>query len=607
MFSLSAAVLLTAVACSPPATPQPTTGEAISALTADQCDYFDVNGKVRICHATGSSRNPFTVLNISDNACINAHAHHVGDYVAVGDPTCHGGGCLPVGAPADPTLPCCGDLVVQNGVCTDLCAGVTCTASDACHEAGTCNPATGTCSNPSAADGTTCNDGNDCTQADVCSAGTCAGSAYTCRSPSGSDECHVGVCNGDGTCSVGNASDGTTCCGPITAGHCNDTFNGSCAAGTCSNVHACGDGAIELALGESCDDGNLVNGDGCDASCHVEPFDTTPPVKISGDLACTTATANASHKIAIDGSGTIYAAMKCGGIAELAVSTDRGHTFSDPLDLSTGLPPVGVLEVAVATGPSGVAYAGIMLNNGQVFLRTTQNRGATWGAPISIGTTVRAAGLALQSFNDDIYVGFASPGGVSVARNHDRGTGTFATTPVALAVQFFDLVFDIKLGTLAVCTDSPTFHVRVSSDAGASFGAEVNPPGFEFFSDWTIGNGNIFVSGTDFLGGSNSALLFVIPTNAVSTSSTVPGLPRVSTPQSRSLAADDGGNAFVASQLNGGGVQLDRLAAGAAAFDPARTIDATGTSPVVAALPGNRGAALVYTVGAAVFATVQAY
>ena len=41
---------------------------------------------------------------------------------------------------------------------------VTCTASDQCHVAGTCNPATGACSNPPAPNGTACNDGNACTQ-----------------------------------------------------------------------------------------------------------------------------------------------------------------------------------------------------------------------------------------------------------------------------------------------------------------------------------------------------------------------------------------------------------------------------------------------------------
>src|SRR5262249_19782342 len=39
---------------------------------------------------------------------------------------------------------------------TDPCAGVTCTASDQCHVVGTCNPATGLCSNPVKPNGTVC-------------------------------------------------------------------------------------------------------------------------------------------------------------------------------------------------------------------------------------------------------------------------------------------------------------------------------------------------------------------------------------------------------------------------------------------------------------------
>ena len=55
----------------------------------------------------------------------------------------------------------------QAGTCTGA-NPVTCAATDACHAAGTCNPATGTCSNPAAANGTACNDGNACTQTDTC-------------------------------------------------------------------------------------------------------------------------------------------------------------------------------------------------------------------------------------------------------------------------------------------------------------------------------------------------------------------------------------------------------------------------------------------------------
>jgi hypothetical protein len=244
-------------------------------------------------------------------------------------------------------------------------------------------------------------------------------------------------------------------------------------------------------------------------------------------------------------------------------------------------------------------------------LRTTLDFGVTWSAGTLLGVaTQTSAGLSLQSFNDDVYIGFRGDTGITLARNHARGAGTFDLTSVSMNIVFFDLLFDVGLGTLAICADTPTFHIRASTDAGATFANEVNPPGSEYYSDWAIGNGKIFASGTH-LSGTNDTRLFVIPTNALSTSSSVIGLPSVNASQTRSLAADPGGNAFVASQLNSGAIQLDRLAAGASAFDPPRTLAAAGRSPVVAALPGNTGAAVVYTInganGTEVWVTVQAY
>src|SRR5262249_42639844 len=206
-------------------------------------------------------------------------------------------------------------------------------------------------------------------------------------------------------------------------------------------------GLVQFGLGESCDDGNHVDGDGCDATCHVEPFQTVAPVKISGDLTCTTSVANAARKIALDPSGTIYAVMRCGTAADVVVSTDRGQTYSDPHDLSVDLPngPVTVSHVAVASGPSGVAYVAMMLNNAQVYFRSTADRGATWSDPALIGTAAStSAGLSLQSFNDDVYVGFSKSGGVQVARNHHRGSGTFDITPVNMSIVFFDLLYDVR-------------------------------------------------------------------------------------------------------------------------------------------------------------------
>ena len=64
----------------------------------------------------------------------------------------------------------------------DTCAGSNasaCTALDQCHAAGTCDPGTGRCSNPTAIDRTPCNDGIACTAGDACTGGACVGTIIT--------------------------------------------------------------------------------------------------------------------------------------------------------------------------------------------------------------------------------------------------------------------------------------------------------------------------------------------------------------------------------------------------------------------------------------------
>ena len=99
-----------------------------------------------------------------------------------------------------------------------------CTASDQCHTAGTCDSASGNCSNPVAANGTSCNaDNNACTQSDSCQNGTCqAGAALVCTVP---DLCHQA-----GTC---NASSGV--CAPGTVVSCPANEYCALADGSCAN------------------------------------------------------------------------------------------------------------------------------------------------------------------------------------------------------------------------------------------------------------------------------------------------------------------------------------------------------------------------------------
>src|SRR5207249_4992487 len=90
------------------------------------------------------------------------------------DDSCISGACVHT----NNTKPC-GDgdrctHACQNGTCTES-NPVVCTASDQCHLAGTCDPATGRCSNPNAPDGTACKDGNACTTSETCRGGVCVG------------------------------------------------------------------------------------------------------------------------------------------------------------------------------------------------------------------------------------------------------------------------------------------------------------------------------------------------------------------------------------------------------------------------------------------------
>src|SRR5439155_1352275 len=134
---------------------------------------------------------------------------------------------------------------------------VVCPAPDQCHDAGTCNPGTGACSNPAKPDGSACNDGNACTQTDTCKRRVCMGTnPVVCPAP---DQCHdAGTCNpGTGTCSNPAKPDGSACidgnaCTPTDSSHfpystlfrsvvcpapdqCHDAGTCNPGTGTCSN------------------------------------------------------------------------------------------------------------------------------------------------------------------------------------------------------------------------------------------------------------------------------------------------------------------------------------------------------------------------------------
>lgn len=164
-----------------------------------------------------------------------------------------------------------------NACTTDTCSGgscvsgppKTCTASDQCHNAGTCNPADGTCSTPAKADGSTCTqDSNPCTH-DQCVGGTCTtppgNAGASC--PDDGNPCTTDTCNGvSATCQHAPGNAGAQCSGPSCAcpgGVCAATLPATCtgSSATCPTP-----GTVDCG-GASCS-GNVCAG-GCvdDSGC----------------------------------------------------------------------------------------------------------------------------------------------------------------------------------------------------------------------------------------------------------------------------------------------------------------------------------------------------
>lgn len=157
-------------------------------------------------------------------------------YAAQG--TCTVGSCSYVAVSTECAYGCSGGECLDNP-----CDTVTCDAPDECQQGpGTCAPATGECSYPNKANDSPCSnvDDNACTS-DTCQAGVCkSGAAKSCPAPA---TCKTqGACNpSTGACSTPAAADHLSCGTNLECigGSCSCTTT-SCPNGCCTAAGACG-------------------------------------------------------------------------------------------------------------------------------------------------------------------------------------------------------------------------------------------------------------------------------------------------------------------------------------------------------------------------------
>jgi hypothetical protein len=246
------------------------------------------------CSAAGQCTSGFCVDNVCcATACAGACSACSAAKKGQGDD----GACGSIAAGSDPDNECAADPVStcdKSGACDGagacaiyapmtVCQPQSCMAGvmstpDLCDGAGTCIDSGSTscgdyaCNAATLMCHTSCQNDSQCAPALYCNGGSCLPKLTLGSACNAAGQCASGFCADSVCCDTACAGACKAC--NLAPGTCTNTANDSDPANECAGAYscngagacqACGDGVQQA--GEQCDDGNMMNGDGCESNC----------------------------------------------------------------------------------------------------------------------------------------------------------------------------------------------------------------------------------------------------------------------------------------------------------------------------------------------------
>jgi len=125
------------------------------------------------------------------------------------------------------------------------------------------------------------------------------------------------------------------------------------------NPPACGDGFLAVS-GEACDDGNLVDGDGCDATCALEAADASVDT-CDGAVAGPGIAISVGDVLHVPGDGSFETTLGAtdSGTGSCSLQPDGDSIFAAPDHVYRVVPSAsGTLTATIGLGPDDVAMCG---------------------------------------------------------------------------------------------------------------------------------------------------------------------------------------------------------------------------------------------------------